>query len=297
MKQTADKALSGKKPQESLPERDRKENFSRNDPEEPREAVSDIRPLLNTLFSEAGIPCTPKQADQLQRYMELLIQWNQKMNLTAITEPEQVAVKHFLDSGLLLQQCLLVLGMLGKGKQAAEISGEGILSEFSGKRLIDVGTGAGFPGLVLKILCPDLQVTLLDSLQKRLTFLGEVAKELELTVDLVHARAEEGGRMPSLRCGFDFATARAVAPMNLLAEYCLPFVKEGGWFLALKGPGIKEELEQARGALGQLGGALEVLQEYTLPGGDQRVLAGIRRVKPLSSVYPRPTAKIKKKPL
>lgn len=238
----------------------------------------DIRPLLRERFQQAEIPCTPAQEDQLQKYMELLLEWNEKMNLTAITEPEQVAVKHFLDSALLL-------------RYTGEAGG------LEGKTMVDVGTGAGFPGLVLKILCPGLRVTLLDSLQKRLTFLEAVCRELELEVPLVHARAEEGGRMKHLRCGFDFATARAVAPMNVLSEYCLPFVKEGGWFLALKGPGAREELKEAHSAIGQLGGALRSVEEYALPGGDQRILAKIQRVKPLSPVFPRPTAKMKKKPL
>lgn len=237
----------------------------------------DIRPYLLELFGAAGIPCSGEQANQLQRYLELLREWNGKMNLTAITEPEQVAVKHFLDSALLLRY------------METEKPG--------GFCLIDVGTGAGFPGMVLKILCPEMHLTLLDSLQKRLHFLEEVCRELGLEAETIHARAEEGGRMENLRCSFDIATARAVAPLNLLTEYCMPFVKIGGSFFAMKGPGAGQELENARYAIGQLGGKLYRSEEYELPGGDRRSVMEIKRVKPLSDVYPRQTAKIKKKPL
>lgn len=251
----------------------------------------DIRPYLLELFGAAGIPCSGEQANQLQRYLELLREWNGKMNLTAITEPEQVAVKHFLDSALLLPY-------MGKKENGAEASKENEgKGEDLGFRLIDVGTGAGFPGMVLKILCPEMHLTLLDSLQKRLHFLEEVCRELGLEAETIHARAEEGGRMENLRCSFDIATARAVAPLNLLTEYCMPFVKMGGSFFAMKGPGAGQELENARYAIGQLGGKLYRSEEYELPGGDRRSVMEIKRVKPLSDVYPRQTAKIKKKPL
>lgn len=244
--------------------------------------MMDIRPLLRELFGAEGIPCTEKQEDQLQRYMELLLEWNEKINLTAITEPEQVAVKHFLDCALLI-----------KNGKFSEKFGDSFT-------LIDVGTGAGFPGMVVKILCPQIELTLLDSLNKRLLFLEEVEKELQLDGPknvIVHARAEEGGRKPELRCAFDAAAARAVAPLNLLAEYCMPFVKEGGVFFSMKGPGVEQELEASRAAFGQLGGKVQECMEYELPGGDKRSLVEVKRVKPLSDVYPRPTAKIKKRPL
>ena len=145
---------------------------------------------------------------RLVQYADLLVSWNEKVNLTAITRPEEIAVKHFLDSAVLLKYVEL--------PPAA--------------RVIDVGTGAGFPGLVLKILRPDLRLTLLDSLQKRLRFLETVTGSLGLTAELVHARAEDGGRNPLYREAFDLATARAVARLPLLAEYCLPFVKARGLF-------------------------------------------------------------------
>ncbi len=254
---------------------------------ETAEPAEDIRPYLQRLFQEAGISCGERQADQLQRYLELLREWNGKMNLTAITEPKEAAVKHFLDSALLLRY-------LDESVSALEREGG---SAGLPLRVIDVGTGAGFPGLVLKILRPDIRLTLLDSLRKRLLFLEEVCRELGVEAETVHARAEEGGRRPQLRCSFDAAVARAVAPMNLLTEYCMPFVRMGGSFFAMKGPNGKRELEEARCAVGQLGGRVARTIEYDLPGGDRRSISEIRRVKPLSDVYPRPAAKIKKKPL
>ena len=154
------------------------------------------------------------------------------MNLTAIREPEEVLIKHFVDS-------LALLGF-------AELP--------QGAKLIDVGTGAGFPGLPLKIARPDLRLALLDSLKKRLTFLQAVCGTLGLDADIIHSRAEDGGKPSGLRQNFDAAVSRAVAPLNLLAEYCLPFVRVGGIFLAAKGPQVKEELSQAEKAFQLLGG-------------------------------------------
>ena len=298
---------------------------------EPMENIQDIRPYILALFQKAQISCSNEQVNKLQRYLELLLEWNRKINLTAITEPKQVAVKHFLDSALLLQHigeirenCDTHAGNVDTGAvnsiKTESISGNDTIGKISkevdasGLRVIDVGTGAGFPGLVLKILVPSLKVTLLDSLGKRVDWLNEVAArlgldgveaiharavchELKIEAETIHARAEEAGRNPELRCEFDIATARAVAPLNLLTEYCMPFVKMGGSFFAMKGPSGGQELEEARYAIGQLGGRILCSEEYELPGGDKRSLLEIRRVKPLSEVYPRPTAKIKKKPL
>ncbi len=281
---------------------------------EPLETIQDIRPYMLELFQKVQISCSNEQVNKLQRYLELLLEWNRKMNLTAITEPKQVAVKHFLDSALLIQHingirenCDNHDGNADTGAansiKTETIAGADTIDKTgknvgaSGLRVIDVGTGAGFPGLVLKILCPDIRLTLLDSLQKRLVFLETVCHELGIEVETIHARAEEAGRNSELRCEFDVATARAVAPLNLLTEYCMPFVKMGGSFFAMKGPSGGQELEEARCAIGQLGGRILCSEEYELPGGDKRSLLEIRRVKPLSEVYPRPTAKIKKKPL
>ena len=159
------------------------------------------------------IELSTQAAEQLDTYAQLLVEWNGKMNLTAITDPQGIVFKHFVDSLLLLK--------------AVELP--------QGSSLIDVGAGAGFPSMPVKIARPDLAVTMLDSLQKRLTFLEEVSRQLELDCTFIHARAEDGGREKKLRERFDFATARAVAHLRELAEYCLPYVKVGGYFVALKG--------------------------------------------------------------
>ena len=160
-----------------------------------------------------------------------------------------------------------------------------------------MGTGAGFPGVPLKILRPGLHLTLLDSLNKRLIFLREVLDRLGLDAQIVHARAEEGGRQAGLRTKFAFATARAVAPLNLLCEYCLPFLQMGGVFLAMKGPEPDAEVEAAKRAVSLLGCRLDGVKRFTLPGGDARSVVRIRREKPLAAAYPRHGAKISKSPL
>ena len=170
-----------------------------------------------------GLLCPTGKREQFQWYMELLIEWNEKMNLDCDHRAKAVVVKHFLDSILLLPELE------------------------QGDTLIDVGTGAGFPGVPLKILRPGLHLTLLDSLNKRLIFLREVLDRLGLDAQIVHARAEEGGRQAGLRTKFAFATARAVAPLNLLCEYCLPFLQMGGVFLAMKGPEPDEKWRRQSG--------------------------------------------------
>lgn len=237
--------------------------------------MEDIRNLLISSVQEYGVEVTDAQAASFQQYMELLVEWNEKINLTAITEPREVAVKHFLDSILLLKYLKIP----------------------EGAKLIDVGTGAGFPGLPLKIMRPDMNLTLLDGLNKRLVFLQAVLDGLNLSAELVHARAEEGGRQPSYRTKYDFATARAVAPLNLLCEYCLPFLKMGGVFAAMKGPQTGDELESAKKAISLLGCELQSVEEFVLPGGDGRSLVLIRRTKPLPDLYPRHGSKISKSPL
>lgn len=237
--------------------------------------MEDIRELLVRSAAEYGLELDSDAAQRFQTYLELLVEWNEKMNLTAITEPKEVALKHFLDSILLLKY----------------------LEIPQGAKLIDVGTGAGFPGLPLKITRPDLQLTLLDGLNKRLVFLQEVLNQLKLEAEIVHARGEEAGRTPKYRMAYDFATARAVAPMNLLCEYCLPFLRQGGVFAAMKGPNGREEADGAKNAIALLGCELEQIQEFSLPGGDARSLILIRRTKPVNAIYPRHGSKIKKSPL
>jgi len=212
----------------------------------------------------------------LARYGALLLEKNRVMNLTAITEPRDVATLHMLDCAALLN-----------------------CAEFRGKSLIDVGTGAGFPGLPLKILVPTLDVTLLDSLNKRVDWLAQVCEALDLKgVRPVHARAEEAGQAPELRERFDCATARAVADLRLLCELCLPFVKVGGHFLAMKGAASGEELDAALPAIQILGGRVERCFDYQIPFTDvtHRVIL-IQKTAPTPGKYPRRWAKLQKSPL
>ncbi len=210
----------------------------------------------------------------LLRYGELLLEKNKVMNLTAITEPQDVAALHFLDSAALLT-----------------------LAGFRGKSVVDVGTGAGFPGMPMKILEPSIHMTLLDSLGKRITFLQEVCEDLGLTdVQCVHARAEEFAA--EHRQGFDFAVSRAVANLSVLCELCLPLVKVGGTFLSMKSVESDGELEQAEKAIRLLGGQVERTADYRIPGTEvtHRVIF-IKKVAETPKKYPRPFAKIKKNPL
>lgn len=234
--------------------------------------------LLTDCAATYGVEITPTLADRLDIYARLLVEWNEKMNLTAITDPTGIVVKHFTDS-------LLAAPLLPTGS-------------FS---LIDVGTGAGFPGMPLALLREDCHLTLLDSLNKRLVFLEAVCRELGLPATLIHARAEEGGRRPDLREQFDVSTARAVAALPTLCEYCLPFVKVGGCFIALKGPDADREQEAAARAVSLLGGKVAHKTTVTLQADTiepmERQLIRIDKTRPTSSAYPRPSAKIAKRPL
>lgn len=214
--------------------------------------------------------------EQLAAYGHALLEKNQVMNLTAIREEDKVAQLHMLDCATLLNYM-----------------------DFEGKTLIDVGTGAGFPGLPLKILSPTLDVTLLDSLNKRVDWLNEVAGQLGLTgVRAIHARAEEKALEKGFRDGFDFATARAVAELRLLCELCLPYVKVGGYFLSMKSVDSDHELEDAAHCIKFLGGRVQAVHDYTIPGTDvTHRLVVIQKVAPTLKGYPRRWANIQKKPL
>jgi len=224
-------------------------------------------------LEELQVRFPPSSPAVLARYGELLLEKNQVMNLTAIREPENVARLHMLDCAALLH-----------------------CGDFSGKTLVDVGTGAGFPGLVLKILVPSLQVTLLDSLNKRLAWLEEVSRTLGLEqVRTVHARAEEQGLLKGWRDGFDFAAARAVAELRLLCELCLPLVKPGGFFLAMKGVDSDREIEDAARAIERLGGEIRQIYDYRVPGTDveHRVVC-IQKTAPTPRGLPRRWARMQK---
>ena len=234
----------------------------------PTDKLSDcIRPFELTL--------TAQQCDYFNTYGKFLLEYNEKVNLTAITDPGEIAIKHFADS-------LLPLAL-------TEIA--------PGASLIDVGTGAGFPGVPLKIVRPDIELTLLDSLAKRLKFLEELSTLLGQHNAFVHARAEMAGADPALRGRFDCATSRAVAQLAVLCEYCLPLLKIGGKMLALKGPGCGAEIAASQNAIALLGGSVAAVREYALADSGQRTLIVIEKIKSTPKKYPRQRIKLSEKPL
>lgn len=235
-----------------------------------------IKNLLQNYIKDYKITLTENQYEQFQKYFELLAEWNEKMNLTAITDESGVALKHFADS-------LSLLNFVDIPQNST---------------LADVGTGAGFPGVVLKIARPDIKLTLIDSLNKRLVFLNEVCSQLGIDAELIHSRAEDGARDEKLRESFDFAVSRAVARMNVLSEYCLPYVKVGGAFCAMKGAQANEEFKESLNAINTLGGKLENKYFFELPeNGGERAIAVVRKVRNTPQKYPRQSGKIKAKAL
>lgn len=231
--------------------------------------------ILAARGAEAQLSFTEEQLAQFTRYYELLVETNKVMNLTAITEPEEVAVKHMVDSLLAYED-----GM-------------------QGKTLVDVGTGAGFPGVPLKIYCPSLKVTLVDSLGKRLRFLQQVIDELWLKgIRCEHLRAEDAGRSKKHREQYDYVTARAVARLSVLSEYCLPLAKKGGQFIALKGSRFAEEIEEGEAAVKILGGKIISAEPVKLPGlDDGRAIIKIAKIKATPAQYPRKAGTPEKQPL
>ena len=231
--------------------------------------------MINYL-NKLDIHISDKQAEQFAAYERLLLEWNEKINLTAITEHEQIVIKHFADS---LTPVLY--------------------RDLSGKSLIDVGTGAGFPGLPLKIAVPSLKLTLLDSLNKRVSFLETVTSALSLEdVQCIHSRAEDSGKDAALREKFDFAVSRAVAPLNVLAEYDMPFVKVGGEFIALKGPAAYDEIKQAENAVKELGGEISDVKEVILPDTElKHKIIFVSKVRQTPNKYPRKSGKALKSPI
>ena len=225
-----------------------------------------------------NIELTPEMLSAFDSYYHMLVEKNKVMNLTAITEKDEVILKHFVDS----------------------ISVAAVVPEFSKKaKILDVGTGAGFPGIPLKITFPDTNVTLLDSLNKRVLFLQEVTDSLGLKkITAIHDRAEDAARKPELRGRFEIVVSRAVAALPVLAEYTLPFLKEGGYLICYKTPEAEKELEEAAHAISVLGGGKSSIYEYTLPGTDiTRSFIVIKKIKATPKAYPRKAGTAKKNPL
>ena len=238
-------------------------------------AGENMRDLIINGSEKLNIPLDETQVNKLVDYARLLVEWNEKINLTAITDGEGIATKHFLDSLTALQTGLV------KGK------------------VIDVGTGAGFPGLVLKIAKPEIELTLLDSLNKRINFLKDVCEKVNIDgVEFVHARAEDGGKNRAYRGQFDTVVSRAVANLTVLSEWCIPFLKQGGYFLALKGPLADEELKDAKRAIKILGGKIEDVFEADIPFTDLRhKIIVIKKVGQTPLKYPRKPGIATKNPL
>ena len=234
--------------------------------------------VLAARLEACGIRVSADVPAKLLRYHELLMDWNTRMDLTAVTEEDEMIDRHYIDSLM----ALTVPGLLPENGT-----------------LIDVGTGAGFPGLPLAIACPGLRVTLMDAQQKRLNFLQAVIDALGLdNVTLIHARAEDGGRNPALRETFDRAVARAVAPLSVLAEYLLPFVKVGGMAVCWKGPALADEMEQGRRAAFLVGGKVREAIPVSIPGRDwQHALLPMDKAAKTARLYPRKSGTPSKKPL
>lgn len=232
--------------------------------------------LIKVMESE-GIKLTEECAEKFEQFRETLIETNKYLNLTSITEDEEVNYKHFLDSLLPMKKIEFI----------------------ENAKVIDIGTGGGFPGLPMKFYRDDLDITLLDSLNKRIKFLKDTIYKMELSkIDAIHGRAEELGRQKQYREVYDYAISRAVSRLNTLVEYSLPFVKVGGYFISMKGPSGKEEAEEAKNAIKLLGGEIVDIIEYQLDYEDSdRTLVVIKKISPIPKKYPRGGGKPKSKPL
>lgn len=233
------------------------------------------RELLTETIEKFGLTVSDETFIRLDKYAEMLVETNKSFNLTAITEPCDVTVKHFAD-------CLSIFGFADIPENA---------------KLIDVGTGAGFPGLVIKLFRPDIDVTFLDSTRKKLGFIDSVLKETGMTGETVHLRAEEAAVLPKYREKFDFATARAVAALPVLSEYCLPFVKVGGEFISMKSAETSEEIKSAEAAVKILGGEISKDNMFNLVENMPRRIIVIKKKSQTPTRYPRKTAQIAKKAL
>jgi 16S rRNA (guanine527-N7)-methyltransferase len=231
--------------------------------------------LLKEKAWEFGVDLDDYALKRLDKYASSLVETNKHLNLTAITEPDEIVIKHFVDS-------LTVFKYVDIPYKAS---------------IVDVGTGAGFPGAVLQLYRPDLKVSFLDSTYKKLLFIDNALKEQGFVCQIIHLRAEQAGKEPELRESFDFATARAVAGLNTLCEYCLPLVKRGGSFVALKSMGAQEEIDNARNAIKELGGEIVQNTMFDLAENMPRRIVEIKKISQTPTKYPRASAKIASKPL
>ena len=223
-------------------------------------------------FESVGLTLSREQYEKLSIYAEFIVEYNEKVNLTAITEPMEILRKHFIDSILLTKYVDIPLN----------------------STLIDVGTGAGFPSVPIKIYCPDIKITLLDSLNKRIDYLKQLCEKIEIDAEFIHGRAEDFSKKEEYREKFDFSCARAVANMALLSELCIPFVKKNGCFVAMKGP--NEDISLGANAVTVLGGLIEKEIEYKLFDEDRKIVL-VRKISQTPSKYPRNSSQIKKKTL
>lgn len=239
--------------------------------------MADKTGILEKLSSDIGYHILDQQMNQFNDFYEMLVEKNKVMNLTAITEYDEVVLKHFIDSIVIYKR----------------------ISEDNVESIMDVGTGAGFPGIPLKILFPEIRLTLLDSLNKRILFLNEVIHNLGLeNIECIHGRAEDIGHLPEYREQYDLTVSRAVANLSSLSEYCIPFVRVGGKFISYKSGNIDDELNDAKTAIHLLGSGIEDVEKYTLPDSDmQRSIVVIRKEKKLSNKYPRKAGMPAKQPL
>ena len=237
--------------------------------------LKEFEEIFNTYINELKIDIEKEQVEQFYNYMKLLLEWNEKMNLTAITEPKEVIIKHFVDS-------LTIAKYIPQGAT-----------------LVDMGTGAGFPGIPLKIYRKDIKITLVDSLNKRIKFLDEVIEQLNLEdIETIHARAEEFGRNSKYRERFDVATSRAVANLATLSEYLVPLVKVKGKCICMKGPDIEEETQNGKKAIKILGGNISKVDSFELPNTDiKRTILIVDKVEKTPSKYPRKPGMPAKEPI
>lgn len=231
--------------------------------------------LLTREAEKLGVDLGEYGADRFDTYAERLVRWNSHVNLTAITEPDEIVIKHFIDSLYIMKY----------------------INFNPGQTLADIGTGAGFPGLPILIANPQLDVNFIDSSGKRIGFIKDVLNNTGMFATRTHERAEDIGKDPQYREKYDYVTARAVAPLNVLCEYCLPLAKVGGIFVSLKGSNGMQELNDAKNAIQTLGGELIKADSYNLPNGDARTIFIIRKISQTPTKYPRKQKKIASKPL